>query len=120
MMNNENSRILYARALNVIPGGVNSPVRACKAVGTTPIFIDRAEGCMIFDVDGNGFIDYIGSWGPFILGHRHPAVIEALRSVLNKGTSFGAPTNLETQLAEMVIDAVPSVEMVRIPEQRRP
>ena len=114
MMNNEKSRILYDRALNVIPGGVNSPVRACKAVGTTPIFIDRAEGCMIFDADGNGFIDYIGSWGPFILGHRHPAVIEAIQSVLDKGTSFGAPTDLEIQLAEMLIDAVPSVEMVRM------
>ena len=113
-MNTENSRILYDRALNVIPGGVNSPVRACKAVGTTPIFIDRAEGCMIFDADGNGFIDYIGSWGPFILGHRHPAVIEAINFVLNKGTSFGAPTDLEIELAEMVIDAVPSMEMVRM------
>jgi glutamate-1-semialdehyde 2,1-aminomutase len=114
MMNNENSRILYNRALNVIPGGVNSPVRACKAVGTTPIFIDRADGCMIFDSDGNGFIDYVGSWGPLILGHRHPAVFEALRSALNKGTSFGAPTDLEIELAEMVIDAVPSMEMVRM------
>jgi glutamate-1-semialdehyde 2,1-aminomutase len=114
MMNNEKSRILYDRALNVIPGGVNSPVRACKAVGTTPIFIDRADGCMIFDADGNGFIDYIGSWGPFILGHRHPAVIEAIQSVLDKGTSFGAPTDLEIELADMVIDAVSSVEMVRM------
>jgi len=113
-MNNQNSRNLFERAQHVIPGGVNSPVRACKAVGTTPIFIDRAEGCMIFDADGNGYVDYIGSWGPFILGHRHPAVIEAISSVLNKGTSFGAPTDLEIELAEMVIDAVPSMEMVRM------
>jgi glutamate-1-semialdehyde 2,1-aminomutase len=114
MMNNEKSQTLYKRAQNVIPGGVNSPVRACKSVGMTPIFIDRAEGCMIFDADGNGFIDYIGSWGPMILGHRHPAVVEALESVLKKGTSFGAPTDLEINLAEMVIDAVPSMEMVRM------
>jgi glutamate-1-semialdehyde 2,1-aminomutase len=114
MANNENSRILYDRALKVIPGGVNSPVRACKSVGTKPVFINRAEGCMIFDEDENGFIDYIGSWGPMILGHRHPAVVEALSSVLKKGTSFGAPTELEIKLAEMLIDAVPSMDMVRM------
>jgi glutamate-1-semialdehyde 2,1-aminomutase len=114
MTNNEKSRILYERALNVIPGGVNSPVRACKSVGTKPVFINRAEGCMIFDEDGNGYIDYIGSWGPMILGHRHPAVVEALSSVLKKGTSFGAPTELEIKLAEMLIDAVPSMDMVRM------
>jgi glutamate-1-semialdehyde 2,1-aminomutase len=114
MMNHTNSRILYDRASNVIPGGVNSPVRACKSVGTKPVFINRAEGCMIFDEDGNGYIDYIGSWGPMILGHRHPAVVEALSSVLKKGTSFGAPTELEIKLAEMVIDAVPSMDMVRM------
>jgi len=114
MTNNEKSRILYDRALNVIPGGVNSPVRACKSVGTKPVFINRAEGCMIFDEDGNGYIDYIGSWGPMILGHRHPAVVEALSSVLKKGTSFGAPTELEIKLAEMLIDAVPSMDMVRM------
>ncbi|PLX53204.1 MAG: glutamate-1-semialdehyde-2,1-aminomutase [Desulfobacteraceae bacterium] len=114
MTNNEKSRILYDRALNVIPGGVNSPVRACKSVGTKPVFINRAEGCMIFDEDGNGYIDYIGSWGPMILGHRHPAVVEALSSVLKKGTSFGAPTELEIKLAEMLISAVPSMDMVRM------
>ena len=113
-MNNKNSRILYERASNVIPGGVNSPVRACKSVGTIPVFINRAEGCMIFDEDGNGYIDYIGSWGPMILGHGHPAVAEALSSVLKKGTSFGAPTELEIKLAEMLIDAVPSMDMVRM------
>ncbi len=113
-MNRENSNKLFNRAINVIPGGVNSPVRACKSVGTEPVFIDHAEGCMIYDADGNGFIDYIGSWGPMILGHRHSAVIKAIASVLNRGTSFGAPTDLEIVLAEMVIDAVPSVDMVRM------
>jgi glutamate-1-semialdehyde 2,1-aminomutase len=114
MMNDEKSRILYDRALNVIPGGVNSPARACKAVGTKPVFINRAQGCMIYDEDGNGYIDYIGSWGPMILGHRHPAVVEAISSVLESGTSFGAPTELEIELAEMLIDAVPSMDMVRM------
>ena len=113
-MNRENSHKLFDRALNIIPGGVNSPVRACKNVGKEPIFIKYAKGCMIFDEDGNSFIDYIGSWGPMILGHRHPAVNEAVSSVLKRGTSFGAPTDLEIKLAEMVIDAVPSVEMVRM------
>jgi len=113
-MNRENSNKLFNRSINVIPGGVNSPVRACKSVGAEPVFIDHAEGCMIYDADGNGFIDYIGSWGPMILGHRHPAVIKAIASVLNRGTSFGAPTELEIVLAEMVIDAVSSVDMVRM------
>ncbi len=113
-MNRENSNKLFKRAINVIPGGVNSPVRACKSVGAEPVFIDHAEGCMIYDADGNGFIDYIGSWGPMILGHRHSAVIKAIASVLNRGTSFGAPTELEIVLAEMVIDAVSSVDMVRM------
>ena len=114
MASYERSRNLYDRALNIIPGGVNSPVRACKSVGTKPVFINHAEGCMVFDEDGNGYIDYIGSWGPMILGHAHPAVVEALSSVLKKGTSFGAPTELEIKLAEMLIDAVPSMDMVRM------
>ena len=105
---------LFDRAVNLIPGGVNSPVRACKSVGAEPVFIDRGAGCEIFDVDGNRYIDYIGSWGPLILGHRHPAVMNAIISVLERGTSFGAPTDLEVRLAEMVIEAVPSVEMVRM------
>jgi glutamate-1-semialdehyde 2,1-aminomutase len=113
-MNLSTSLKLYDRAVNLIPGGVNSPVRACKSVGAEPIFIDRAEGCLIFDADGNRYIDYIGSWGPLILGHRHPAVMDAIVSVLERGTSFGAPIDLEVQLAEMVIEAVPSVEMVRM------
>ena len=113
-MNLSTSRDLYDRAVKLIPGGVNSPVRACKSVGADPVFIDRAEGCLIFDADGNRYIDYIGSWGPLILGHRHPAVMDAIVSVLERGTSFGAPTDLELRLAEMVIAAVPSVEMIRM------
>jgi len=113
-MNFNKSQSLYKRALQIIPGGVNSPVRACKSVGADPLFIDRADGCLIYDADGNRFIDYIGSWGPMILGHRHPAVVEAIKSVLDRGTSFGAPTDLEIQLAEMVVDAVASVDLVRM------
>jgi glutamate-1-semialdehyde 2,1-aminomutase len=108
------SQSLYERAVNIIPGGVNSPVRACKSVGADPLFIERGEGCFIYDADGNRYIDYIGSWGPLILGHRHPAVEEAVIKVLERGTSFGAPTDLEIQLAEMVIDAVESVDVVRM------
>lgn len=113
-MNRENSHKLFERALKFIPGGVNSPVRACKAVGVEPVFIDYADGCMIFDADGNSYIDYIGSWGPMILGHRHPAVVDAVSNALKRGSSFGAPTDLEIELAEMIIDAVPSIEMVRM------
>jgi glutamate-1-semialdehyde 2,1-aminomutase len=113
-MNLATSQKLYDRAMSVIPGGVNSPVRACKSVDADPIFIHNAEGCLIFDADGNRYIDYIGSWGPLILGHRHPAVVDAIISVLERGISFGAPIDLEVQLAEMVIAAVPSVEMVRM------
>jgi glutamate-1-semialdehyde 2,1-aminomutase len=113
-MNLATSQNLFKRALKLIPGGVNSPVRACKSVGADPVFINRAQGCLIFDADGNHYIDYIGSWGPLILGHRHPAVIEAITSVLERGTSFGAPIDLEVQLAQIVIEAVPSVEMVRM------
>jgi len=113
-MNFEKSRKLFDRALEVIPGGVNSPVRACKSVGSDPVFIDHADGSKIFDADGNCFIDYIGSWGPMILGHRYPAVIDAIESVLKRGTSFGAPTDLEIILADMVVEAVPSIDMVRM------
>jgi len=108
------SQSLFEHALEIIPGGVNSPVRACKSVGADPLFIERGEGCLIYDADGNRFVDYIGSWGPLILGHRHPAVVDAITAVLKRGTSFGAPTDLEIQLAEMVIDAVDSVELVRM------
>lgn len=113
-MNLSNSKKLYEHAVKLIPGGVNSPVRACQSVGADPLFIDRADGCLIVDADGNQYIDYIGSWGPMILGHRHPAVIEAVTTVLERGTSFGAPTDIEVQLAQMVIDAVSSVEIVRM------
>ncbi|HUV51106.1 MAG TPA: glutamate-1-semialdehyde 2,1-aminomutase [Anaerolineae bacterium] len=113
-MNCEKSHKLFNRALDVIPGGVNSPVRACKSVGMEPIFINYANGSMVVDVDGNKYIDYIGSWGPMILGHRHSSVIRALASALNRGTSFGAPIDLEIKLAEMVIAAVPSIDMVRM------
>jgi len=113
-MNFNKSQSLYERALKYIPGGVNSPVRACKSVGADPLFIDRADGCLIYDADGNRFIDYIGSWGPMILGHRHPAVVEAIAAVLHRGTSFGAPIDLEIELAEMVSDAVASVDLVRM------
>ena len=112
-MNYEQSKRLFQHAKEVIPGGVNSPVRACKSVGRDPVFVDRAEGCMVYDADGNGYIDYVGSWGPMILGHRHPAVVSAIQAALERGTSFGAPTDLEIELAEMVIAAVPSIDMVR-------
>lgn len=113
-MKQDISEKLFAQALEAIPGGVNSPVRACRSVGTKPVFIQRGEGSRLFDADGNAYIDYVGSWGPMILGHTHPDVIEAIRGVLGRGTSFGAPTDLEIELAEAVIEAVPSVEMVRM------
>lgn len=108
------SEASFARAQKIIPGGVNSPVRAFRGVGGTPLFIERGEGARIYDVDGNAYIDYVGSWGPLLLGHRAPAVIEALREVLECGTSFGAPTEREIELAELIRQAVPSMEMVRL------
>ncbi len=108
------SHELFARAQQLMPGGVNSPARAFGAVGGEPIVIERAEGSRLFDVDGAEYIDYIGSWGPMILGHGHPAVLEALQTAIQRGTSFGAPTAAENQLAELIIDAVPSVEKVRL------
>jgi len=113
-MNTEKSQTLLEHAQKIIPGGVNSPVRACRSVGTKPVFIERGEGCWLIDADGNRFIDYIGSWGPLILGHCHPFVMEAVNKAVKRGTSFGAPTELEIELAEMVIDAVPSIEMIRM------
>lgn len=108
------SETLLHRAQASIPGGVNSPVRAFKAVGGVPRFIQRGEGSHFFDVDGNEYIDYIGSWGPLILGHKPKPVIDAIQAVLEMGTSFGAPTGREVELAELIIDAVPSVELVRL------
>jgi len=105
---------LYRRALGMIPGGVNSPVRAFKAIGIPPTFIDRAKGPRIWDVDGNEYIDYVGSWGPMILGHAHPKVVTALKKMGPKGTSFGAPTPLEVELAIRVKKAFVSMELVRM------
>ena len=113
-MNSTQSELLFTRAQSVTPGGVNSPVRAFRGVGGTPRFIARGEGSHIVDVDGNEYIDYVCSWGPLILGHRPKPVIDALTAVLELGTSFGAPTAREVELAELIIDAVPSIDMVRL------
>src|ERR1700752_2654915 len=107
------SAAAFERAQRVIPGGVNSPARAFGAVGGSPLFIARGEGPYLYDLDGHRYLDFIQSWGPTILGHAHPAVVEATIVVLRNGSSFGAPTELETQLAERVIEAVPSIEQVR-------
>lgn len=108
------SKKLYERARRVIPGGVNSPVRAFKSVGGQPVFVKRGEGCRIFDEDGNSYIDYVCSWGPLILGHAHPSVVEAVKRAAQNGTTFGASTAIEVELAEMIVDAVPSIELVRL------
>jgi glutamate-1-semialdehyde 2,1-aminomutase len=113
-MNWKRSEDLLARAQKSIPGGVNSPVRAYRSVGGTPPFIARGEGSRIYDVDGNEYIDYVNSWGPLLLGHRHPDILEALREAIETGTSFGAPTEREVELAELIREAVPSIEMVRL------
>jgi glutamate-1-semialdehyde 2,1-aminomutase len=115
-MNNPSpkSETLFTRGQTVIPCGVNSPVRAAKSVGTIPLFISRAEGSKIFDVDGHSYIDYVGSWGPLILGHAHPQVVEAVKRAAEKGTSYGAPTEAEIELAERIVACVPSIEMVRL------
>lgn len=108
------SEALLARACRAIPGGVNSPVRAFRAVGGSPPFIARGQGPHIWDADGNEYIDYVCSWGPLLLGHCHPEVVEAVRKALESGASFGAPTEREVELAEAIVDAVPSIEMVRL------
>src|SRR5208282_1098664 len=113
-MNRSRSQAAFLRAQKLIPGGVNSPVRAFRSVGGTPPFIARGEGSRIFDVDGNDYIDYVLSWGPLILGHRPRFLLEALEEVLATGTSFGAPTQREVELAELIRECVPSVEMVRL------
>ena len=112
-MDNSKSEEMYRDAERYIPGGVNSPARACSSVGGRPLFIESAQGARMKDVDGNSYIDYVLSWGPLILGHRHPAVIEQLERVLKQGTSFGTPTELETVLARTVTEMVPSVEKIR-------
>lgn len=113
-MNIENSVKLFNQAREVIPGGVNSPVRACRSVGTDPLFIVKGEGARIWDADGQSYIDYVGSWGPLILGHAPTAVIKALTETASKGTSFGAPTEIEVKLARLLIECLPSLEMVRL------
>jgi glutamate-1-semialdehyde 2,1-aminomutase len=112
-MSRERSEELFAEALDLLPGGVSSPVRAFRAVGGSPLFIDRGEGAYLVDVDGNRYIDYVLSWGPLVLGHAHPRVVAALEDALRKGTSFGAPSPLELELARLVRAAMPSIELVR-------
>jgi len=112
-MKQEHSRKLFQEAQRYLPGGVNSPVRAFKAVGGNPVFINRGQGSKIYDEDDNEFIDYVCSWGPLILGHSHPQVVEALKKAVELGTSFGCPTTLETTLAKMICAAMPSIEMIR-------
>src|SRR6059036_3834769 len=108
MATRSKSHDAFLRARKVIPGGVNSPARAFGAVGGNPVFIARGEGPYLFDVDGNRYLDYVGSWGPLILGHSHPRVVQAVEEALRNGASFGAPTELETRLAELIIEAMPS------------
>ena len=113
-MTRGNSEKLFSRAQKHIPGGVNSPVRAFRGVGGSPLFITRGNGSRIYDADGNEFIDYIGSWGPLLLGHAHPEIVAAVSDALASGTSFGAPTEREIELAELISEIVPSIEMVRL------
>ncbi len=113
-MSREKSNEIFSRAQQLMPGGVNSPARAFGAVGGEPVVFASAEGAHLYDVDGNRYIDYIGSWGPMILGHRHPKVTASIHEAADRGTSFGAPTEAENELAELIIEAVPSVEKVRL------
>ena len=113
-MTRANSERLFARAQKHIPGGVNSPVRAFRGVGGSPLFITRGQGSRIYDADGNEYIDYVGSWGPLLLGHAHPEIVSAVAEALAAGTSFGAPTEREIELAELISEIVPSIEMVRL------
>ena len=113
-MNTRASDHLFKNSCTLIPGGVNSPVRAFRSVGRAPLFISRGLGARMWDADGNEFIEYVGSWGPMILGHAHPRVIEAIKHALSSGTSFGAPTELELKMAELICGLIPSVEMVRM------
>lgn len=113
-MSNKFSQSLYEEAVKYIPGGVNSPVRAFKSVASTPVFIQRAAGSKIYDVEGREYIDYVSSWGPMILGHSHPAVVAAIQAAAERGTSYGAPTELEIEMAKMIVEAFPSVDMVRM------
>ncbi len=110
----ERSKVLFEKAKKYIPGGVNSPVRAGQSVGIDPPFISKANGCVIWDVDGNEYIDYVCSWGPMILGHAHPEIVNALEERVKLGTSYGAPTELEVEMADIIVEMVPSIEMVRM------
>jgi glutamate-1-semialdehyde 2,1-aminomutase len=112
-MNTQKSQLFYEQACKILPGGVDSPVRAFKAVGGAPLFIDHAEGPYLFDVDGNRYIDYVLSWGPLVLGHAHAHIVERLQEAVSNGTSFGAPSPLETALAEKIQSFMPSIEMMR-------
>jgi glutamate-1-semialdehyde 2,1-aminomutase len=112
-MTRETSERLFARAAELLPGGVSSPVRAFRAVGGTPVFIERGEGAYLVDVDGNRYVDYVLSWGPLVLGHAHPRVVAALEEAVRRGTSYGTPSPLELELAELIRNAVPSLELVR-------
>jgi glutamate-1-semialdehyde 2,1-aminomutase len=113
-MKTEKSRQLFEQAKKYIPGGVNSPVRAFKSVGGDPLFITKGKGSKFWDVDGNEFVDYIGSWGPHLFGHNPPFIIDALKAAIESGTSFGAPTSMEVEMAKLITELVPSVEMVRM------
>lgn len=113
-MNHSKSEELFKEAVKYIPGGVNSPVRAFGSVGLNPIFVERAEGSKIYDIDGNEYIDYICSWGPLILGHSNKELVEGIEDIVNRGTSYGVPTEIEVKMAKLIVEAYPSVEMVRM------
>jgi glutamate-1-semialdehyde 2,1-aminomutase len=112
-MSTERSKAIFERAKQIIPGGVNSPVRACRSVGADPLIVAQGDGAYIFDVDGNRYIDLIGSWGPLILGHSHPEILDAIKETMSQGTTFGAPTEIEVRFAERIREAYPSMDMVR-------
>src|SRR5208283_1331461 len=114
MKTSRKSEKLFQPAQKRIPGGVNSPVRAFKSIGINPLFIQRGKGAYLWDVDGNKYIDYVGSWGPMILGHSHPAIVKAVQHAAKFGTSFGAPTEMEVKMAELITTMVPSIEIVRM------
>src|SRR5437016_4790294 len=114
MVSRTKSEQLFAEALKYIPGGVNSPVRAFRAVGGQPFFVNRARGAHVFDVDGNEYVDYVGTWGPAILGHAHPKIIASIKKAADLGTSFGIPNPLEVKMAKLVCEAVPSVKKIRM------
>src|SRR5215216_5074567 len=114
MISRNKSEALFAEALKYIPGGVNSPVRAFRAVGGQPFFVNKAKGARVWDVDGNEYIDYVGTWGPAILGHAHPAIINAVKEAADHGTSFGIPNPLEVRMAQVICSAAASVQKVRM------